>query len=165
MGTLDIIILVCFLPAIYIGIKNGLIVQLLAIVSIVFGAWLSFHFSRQLSAWAAGWIQIPDAVRDVFAFIILFAATSAVLSILAKIIQKTIRIAMMGWLDRLLGLVFALVNCLLIVGLIVIAFNNVNVRLNLVSEDILDQSVLYNPIKDIAYSVFPYFKELLFSNS
>jgi len=162
MGTLDIIILVCFLPAIYIGIKKGLIVQLLAIVSIVFGAWLSFHFAEQLSAWAAGWLQIPDAVRKVLAFIVIFAATSAALSLLGRIIQKTIKIALMGWLDRVLGLAFAIINCLLIVGLIIIAFNNINAHLNLVSQDVLDQSVLYNPIKDIAYSVFPYFKELIF---
>ena len=58
MGTLDIILLICFIPAIVRGIQKGFVEQLVAIVSILLGAWLAFKFSTPLSTWAAGFITL-----------------------------------------------------------------------------------------------------------
>ena len=51
MGTIDIVILACFLPAIFIGLKNGLIRQLVALAVVVLGIWLAVRFSDVVAAW------------------------------------------------------------------------------------------------------------------
>lgn len=50
----------------------------------------------------------------------------------------------------------------LIIGILIILFNTLNTSFRIVDEAVMEKSVLYSPIKRIAYEVFPYFKELLF---
>ena len=44
------------------------------------------------------------------------------------------------------------------------AFCSLNNTFELVSEETLETSVLFPPLKDLAYTVFPYLKELFFWN-
>ena len=42
MGVIDIILLACFLPAFYFGIKNGLVKQIISVAVVYFGISLRF---------------------------------------------------------------------------------------------------------------------------
>ena len=75
--------------------------------------------------------------------------------------EKVIKLIMLGWLNRLLGAVFALVKWLLVMGLLAVAFNSINETLGLVKPDVIAQSHLYPIHTDIADIVFPYLKNLL----
>ena len=68
---------------------------------------------------------------------------------------------MLGWLNKLLGVIFALLKCALIVGLVIMAFNSINGTFHLISDETLSNSLLYGPIRDTANNVFPYLKGLL----
>jgi membrane protein required for colicin V production len=68
---------------------------------------------------------------------------------------------MLGWLNKLLGVVFALLKTVLIVGLLIIAFTSVNDTFKFVQESVLNDSLLYPPLKKLAFEVFPYLKEIL----
>ena len=69
--------------------------------------------------------------------------------------------AMLGWLNKALGLLLGIVVTLLILGVIIVMFDTINLKYGLVSETALSESIMYNSIKDLAYTVFPYLKELL----
>jgi membrane protein required for colicin V production len=84
-----------------------------------------------------------------------------VLFVIGKLLTGISKIVMLGWLDRLLGLVFALLIAGLLVGIGIILFDTLNAKFELVDNAILDEAVLYSPLRDIAYTVFPYLKELL----
>jgi membrane protein required for colicin V production len=88
-------------------------------------------------------------------------AVVLVLFVLSKILTGVTKLVMLGWLDRLLGLVFALLKAGLLIGIAIILFDTLNVKFEFVEEKVLDESVLYAPIRDIAYVIFPYLKELL----
>ncbi len=49
MNILDIIILTCFVAAIVQGLRKGFVAQVIAIISIIVGVWLSFRFSTMAS--------------------------------------------------------------------------------------------------------------------
>ena len=66
----------------------------------------------------------------------------------------------LGWLNKLLGLVFALLKYALVIGLLVILFDSINDKFSLVSRSYLDSSFMYSGLKSISYSVFPYLKSL-----
>ncbi|MDE5956447.1 MAG: CvpA family protein, partial [Bacteroidales bacterium] len=83
---------------------------------------------------------------------------------LGKFIEATIKIVMLGWLNRLLGALFSLLKCALIIGLVIMAFNALNNTFHIISDDTLYASSMYPPLKRFAYSVFPYLKDLLFWN-
>ena len=62
----------------------------------------------------------------------------------------------------ILGLIFSLLKAALVIGLVLVLFDTLNLKFSLVKPETLDQSVLYAPLRDAAYKVFPYLKALLF---
>lgn len=161
MSTPDIIILICFLPAIISGIMKGFIEQAIALVSLILGAWLAFKFSTVVSGWLQPYFEVSETVLNVISFVVIMVAVVLVLFVLSKILTGVTKLVMLGWLDRLLGLVFALLKAGLLIGIAIILFDTLNVKFEFVEEKVLDESVLYSPIRDIAYVIFPYLKELL----
>lgn len=161
MNTVDIIILVCFIPAIIRGIGKGFIEQAIALISIILGAWLAFKFSSVASAWLQPYLDLSETVLNVVSFALIVLVVVIVLFLLGRLLAGIVKLVMLGWLDRLLGLVFAIVKAALVVGLLIILFDTVNVKFELVDSVVLDASVIYGPLKDIAYTIFPYLKELL----
>lgn len=164
MNILDIILLICFVPAVIQGFRKGFISQVIAIISIIAGVWLSVQFASPVTAWLAQYIQGSEQVLKVVSFALIFIAVAAGLAILGKLIEGTVKLIMLGWLNRLLGVIFSLIKAGLIVGLVIMAFCSLNNTFNFVSEETLSQSVLFPPLKNMAYTVFPYLKDLLFWN-
>ena len=117
-----------------------------------------------MTVWLAQYIQGSEQVLKVVSFALIFIAVIAGLALLGRLVEGPVKLIMLGWLNRLLGVVFSLVKASLIVGLIIMAFCSLNNTFQFVSEDVLNQSVLFPPLKNMAYTVFPYLKDLLFWN-
>lgn len=163
MNAIDIIILICFLPFIYEGLTKGLVAEIVSIVSVLLGAWLAFHFSEIACGWLGDYLpSVSPALMNLIGFLIIFAAGVFILNLLGKIVEKVIKIALLGWLNRLLGLALSLVKGMLIISLFVVLFSNLNGIFQLVPQETLDASVAYQPLKDLGYEIFPYLKALLF---
>ena len=162
MDTLDIIILICFIPAIIRGLQKGFIEQAVALVSLVLGAWLAFRFSSVVSGWLHPYLEVSETVLNVISFAVIVIAVVLILFLLGRLLTGIVNLVLLGWLDRLLGLVFAILKAALIIGLAVVLFDTLNLKFEFVKAEVLDASVLYNPIKDLAYAIFPYLKELIF---
>ena len=161
MNTLDIILLICFIPAIIQGLRKGFIAQAISIISIVVGIWASARFANIVTAWIGQYIGASEQVLKLVAFALILIAVFLVLAALGKMLEGVFRLVMLGWLNKLLGMLFALLKTVLIVGLLIIVFTSVNDTFKFVHESVLNESVLYPPLKKLAFEVFPYLKEIL----
>lgn len=161
MNILDIILLVCFIPAIFQGIRKGFITQAVSIISIVLGIWASARFSNIVSDWIAQYITASDQVLKLVSFGIILVLVFLALAVLGKALEGVFKLVMLGWLNKLLGVVFALLKTGLIVGLVIMAFSSLNDNFKFVQESVLNESILYPPLKKIAFEVFPYLKDML----
>ena len=161
MNALDIIILLCFIPAIITGLKKGLVTQIFEIVSVIAGAWLSYRFSGLLCKYLAPYIETSEPILHIIAFVIIMIVAVLFFRLIGKGVETIVKLVLLGWLNKLLGVVFAILKVGLILGLVIIVFNTINAQVGLVKDEVLSSSVLYEPLKNAAYSVFPYFKELL----
>lgn len=161
MNILDVILLVCFIPAIISGLRKGFIAQVVAIISIVLGVWLSVKSATLVGSWISQWIEASPQLINIISFAIIFIAVAVLLFTIGKLIEATIKIIMLGWLNKLLGVLFSMLKCILIIGFLIIVFEAINDTFGLVPESYLSESLLYAPFRDIADSVFPLFKELL----
>lgn len=160
MSILDVILLICFIPAVFQGIRKGFIAQVISIASIIIGIWASSRFADVVSGWMATYITASEQVMKVAAFAIIFIAVLLALTAIGKLLEGVFKIVALGWLNRLLGLVFALVKTILILGLLIMVFTSLNETFNLVNESTLNESVFYTPFKDAVFKVFPYLKDL-----
>ena len=161
MNILDIILLVCFVPAIFQGIRKGFIAQAVSIISIVLGIWASARFANIVSSWIAQYITASEQVLKVVAFTLILVLVFLALAALGKMLEGMFKLVMLGWLNKLLGVIFALLKTGLIVGLVIIAFSSLNDNFRFVQESVLNESVLYPPLKKLAFEVFPYLKDML----
>jgi membrane protein required for colicin V production len=160
MSILDIILLVCFIPAVIRGISKGFVEQLIALLSIIIGAWVAYHFGSTLSEWAAGYLQVNEKVLNVICFTLIIIVAVVILFLIGRLITGVIKIVMLGWLNRLLGLVFALLKAALVLGLVVTLIDSLNSLIGLISQEALDESFMYQGLKNFADAVFPYLKKL-----
>ena len=163
MNIIDIIILICCVPALYHGFTKGFISQAFSLVALVLGAWLSFRFSVPFGDWLKTFTDLPGTILHVIAFALILIIVMLVFSLIGKVFEKIMKVAMLGWLNKLLGVVFALLKAVLVIGLVILLFDAIYSVIPFVSSDTLNESVLYNPIKNIANIVFPYLKELIFN--
>ena len=136
MNVLDIILLILFIPAIIRGLRKGFIEQIIGLASLFLSAWLAYLY--------------------IFALIRIVILTGTILNLLAKVLSGVVSTISMGWLNSILGLVFAILNTTLILGIIFMAFtsfNESNLHLNI---SLLDTSIIYKWISAITDALFPY---------
>lgn len=160
MNTVDIIILILFVPAFIRGISKGFIDQVVSIVSLILGVWLSWKFSSKVSVLLDPYLEVSQTVLGVISFIIIMIVVVVGLRLLGSALEKLVKFIMLGWLDKILGLTFAILGMALIAGILATLFDSLNVKFHLVSQELLDSSLLYAPIKTIGLTVFPFLKEL-----
>lgn len=165
MNILDIILLICLIPAIVQGFRKGFIAQVMGVVSVIAGVWMSVKAAAPVSAWLGQYIQGSEQMLKVVSFALIFIGVIFTLGALCKILEGMVTLIMLGWLNKVLGMLFSLLNACLIIGLVIMAFCSINNTFNIVSEEILNQSVLFPPLKQMAYTVFPYLKEFFFWNN
>ncbi|MBR1706401.1 MAG: CvpA family protein [Bacteroidales bacterium] len=161
MHVLDIVIAVCFIPGLVRGLSKGFLEQVLCLAGVILGVWAAFRFSGLVCTWLKPYLDISETVLNVVAFALILVAAAYGALLLAKLLTRIVEMALLGWLDRSLGLVFACLVTALVLSVVIILFDTLNVKFALVPEDTLGQSILYGPLKDLGYFVFPYLKELL----
>ena len=164
MSIIDIILLICFVPALINGVKKGFISQVISIVSLVAGVWISFEFASIFAEWIGKYIQASEKILNIVAFAVIMVGVFVVLGLVARFIEGIVKFVMLEWLNKLLGVVFSLLKAGLIIGLLIMLFSSLNNNLHLVDEQVLAESTLYTPLKNMAYTVFPYLKSLIFWN-
>ena len=161
MNTLDIILLVLLIPGAIRGITKGLLEQVISIGGIFLSVYAAYHFSQPVCVWLGQHIEVSETVLNVLGFVVTLLAVLVVVILLAKVITKAVEMASLGWINRALGFAFSLVTSALVLSLVAVLFDTVNSKFELVTGPVITESVLYAPLLDLGYTVFPYLKELV----
>ena len=161
MNILDIIILICLIPALIQGLRKGFISQAISIVSVIVGIWASARFANLVADWVAQYITASEQVIKVVAFALILVVVFIALGLLGRLLENILNFAFLGWLNKLLGVIFSLLKAFLIIGLVILAFNSLNNAFGLVKPEVINDSVLYGPVKNLADTIFPYIKNML----
>ena len=165
MNTLDIVLLVLFVPGIIRGLSKGFLEQAISLVGVIVSVYAAFHFSSFAAEKLKEYITVSETVLNVISFVVVLVLVLLAVMLLSKLVTKVAEMASLGWLNKVLGLVFAIATTALILATLIILFDTVNLKFELVKEPVLEGSVLYGPLKDLGYFVFPYLKQLLMINS
>lgn len=160
MGVIDIVIVCCFLPALYFGIKNGMVRQLVAVAVVYFGITLSLRFSTPASEWVLEHVKMSEFWAKAVSFILIFFVVALLLSLLGKIVEKILKISMLNWLNKLLGVVISFVLFVLLLSVLVYFVDSANNLLEFIPKEKLEESRFYPALLQFSQQVFPHFKEL-----
>jgi len=161
MGIIDIVIICCFLPSLYFGAKNGFIKQVISLIIIVLGIKLSISLSPGAAQWLQSRVELQPVWISVISFAVVFIAVALVGALVGKLLGLVIKVTMLGWLDRLLGIVFSLLKVAVVLSLLAYFLNSANELLEFISEDDLADSNFFKPLLDFADKVFPALKSII----
>ena len=161
MNILDIIILICLIPAVIHGLRKGLISQVISIASIVFGVWASVRFAVITSQLLAEYINAPEQTLKIVAFVLIMIAVFVVLGLIGKVLERVIKLVTLNWINKLAGMCFSVAKCLLILGLLAMAFDSLNNTFELIDQERITDSTLYPFVKESADAIFPQLKKFL----
>ena len=166
MNIPDIVLLVCFIPGIVQGLSKGLIKQVISLAALFIGFFVAkkwcLPFAEVLARQISG---AQPSFTNALSFALIFLASILVLNLLGGLLTKIIKAATLGWANRLLGVVFALLSTAFILGIIVSLFDTLNTKWEIVKSDTLDSSVVYTYLRDFGGRIFPFLKSIISSGN
>lgn len=157
MNVFDIVIAALLIFGFVKGLFKGLFVEVASLIALIGGVYGAIHFSffaADLLEERVGW---DEQYISLTAFAITFIAIVVGVSLLGKLLTKLADFAALGLLNKALGGLFGLLKFGLILSVVFIFFGKVNDTLPFVNKETLDESLLYEPIKKIAPTIFPSF--------
>ena len=101
---LDIIVAILLIFAIIKGYRQGLIVALFSFIAFFIGLAAALKLSAVVADHLGKSVKISDKWLPILSFVIVFLVVVILVRIGAKFIQKTVEFAMLGWLNRLGGI-------------------------------------------------------------
>lgn len=154
MGILDIVLGLLLIYGLYKGLKNGLFVEIASIIALVAGLYGAIHFSYIAGDYLSENMQWNERYINITAFIITFIIIVLVVNLAGNFLTKIADFAMLGLLNKLAGAIFGALKVAVIVGALLVFFERANSSINMVKSETLEESVLYEPIKEIGAFVF-----------
>ncbi len=123
MNWVDALMLAVVALSALAGFLRGFARELLGLAAWIAAAILATRLSLMLAPVTQSWIQDP-LINEVVCFTVLFVAILIVLSLIAGLLSRPVRLSLLGGLDRILGAVFGLARgaVLLVLTYIALAF-------------------------------------------
>jgi len=155
MNFLDVILGLILLGAFFSGLKKGFIQTFASIVGLVVGVYAALYFSDFVGGYLSNWFDFSEQTTKWAAFIITFFGVLFFANFVGKLLTKFIDIVLLGFLNKLLGGVFAVLKYAFILSIFFLFFNSNNFTGLMVSEEQKNESLLYGYIAPFAPSVLP----------
>ncbi|MDR1226047.1 MAG: CvpA family protein [Prevotellaceae bacterium] len=151
----DIIFLLLFFYAIYLGVTKGLILQLTELISLISGIYLAYKLSFLLAGWPSG-LGLSTHTVSVVAFIITFILVVVVARLVGSALNKIVKVVLLGWANRLCGVLVSVLKMAFIISIALLLLNTINDVTKFLPGKQISDSKLYSPLAKFAPSIFPY---------
>lgn len=160
---IDIIYLIVILIAVVKGIRRGFIIAVFSVVGLIIGLAAAMKLSAAAAVYLTDSVSISSKWLPFISFILVFLLAVLLVRLAANLLQKTVEIALLGWLNRLAGAIaYALLYT--IVFSILLFFAE---QLNLLKEESIAGSKVYSWVKPVGPyvingigNVFPFFQNM-----
>jgi membrane protein required for colicin V production len=140
---IDVLFLLFMVMAVYKGLRQGLIIAVFSGIAIIIGLAAAIRLSTAVAGWAGENAHLSSRWLPVLAFILVFLAVVIVVRLGARLAEKAVDLALMGWLNKLAGvLLYAAIYTIILSVLLFYA-----VQLHLVAGKTLSSSVTYSVIR------------------
>jgi membrane protein required for colicin V production len=158
MNYIDIIIIVILIISAINGYKKGFVHQLFSLAALILGVFIAVKLSKVAAPLIQNSFSFSENTAKVTSFISIFILAAIGIVILGKMVERFFDDIELTSLNKLAGLVFAVIKTVFIVSVLFILLNLTHEKAGWPSEKSTDSSYLYKPIVSIAPAIFPYLK-------
>jgi membrane protein required for colicin V production len=146
---IDILFLGMMAIAVFKGIRNGLIVAIFSIIGWVLGIYAAFRFADVAAGYLKGSLDMSPKTLYIASFIIVFLTVMLLVHLGAKVIEKTVELAFMGWVNRIGGIFFYVLLYTLIFSVMIFFAE----KFKLIGDETIATSRVYPWVKPLALIV------------
>lgn len=161
LNAADIVLLLCFIPAIFGGLIKGFVRQAAGLAALLLGIWAGYHFSELLSTKLNTWIDTSPQWMNTISFAIIFIVVLLIVTLIGRLSEKVVKLVLLGWLDKLLGLFFALVKTAFILSIIIFLLASMDSLIPFLPHETLENSKIYTFLASLAPKFFPFIKNIV----
>jgi membrane protein required for colicin V production len=156
MNYIDIIIGLVLLFAAIGGFRKGLISELASLAALILGIWGAIEFSYITSDFLTENFNLETEYLNIISFIVTFIVIVILVHIVGNSVNKLIEVAQLGVLNKLAGLLFGVLRSALVLSIILLVFNKIDKDVEILSQEAKTESRLYEPVRKLAPSIFPF---------
>ena len=134
------------------GAFRGLFIEVSSLLALVFGVFGSLHFSNLTSSLLSkyiDWEYLP-----LFAFTLTFIGIIIGVTWVGKLLTKLAKVVFLGVLNRVLGAIFGGLKWLVICGVIIWIFAQVDAFFNFLPKELTEKSLVFKPLKEFGSYLF-----------
>jgi membrane protein required for colicin V production len=160
---IDILFALFIIMAIIKGYSNGFIVAIFSVIGLLVGLAAAIKLSALTAGYLKDSVNISSRLLPAVAFILVFFAAILLVRIGAVAIQKTMELVMLGWLNRLAGIILYILLYTIIFSVILFYSEKVH----LLTTETINNSAAYGYIKPLGPKaidslgvLFPWFKNM-----
>lgn len=159
MNFIDILFLIPIGYAVYKGFKNGLIIEICTLLALLVGLYAGIHFSDGTANFLKTNWNMESEYLPVISFTLTFLAVGALVYFGGRALEKVVDIANLTPLNKFLGIVFALIKILYLLSVFVVLLESYDEKGDFIDEKTKQESLFYEPVKEISLTTIPRIKE------
>jgi len=165
MNWLDAIIVIILILSLVTGFINGLVKEVASLAALILGIWGAIKFSTFTAGKLYDYFDMTGHYVGIIAFLVTFGIIVVIIHFIGILADKIVSAASLGFINRILGIVFGLLKAVLIMSVFFVVLNAIDSRRSFLPKKTIEESKFYNPISDIAPAIFPVIGEGAFNHS
>ena len=156
LNYFDLIISIFLLWSAYRGITRGFVIMAASLAALILGIWGAIRFSDLTAGFLLQQFEWNTRYLGLIAFAVTFAGIVILVHLLARAMDKLLKAAALGFVNRLAGLLFGVLKTALIISIILVIINGIEQWVPFIPEKHKENSLLYKPLSNLAPAIFPY---------
>ncbi len=160
---IDVAFLITLLIAIFKGLRKGFIVGIFSLLAFIIGLAAALKLSAVIANYLGQNVMTATRWLPALSFFIVFIIVVLLVNIGARLIKKTFDFAMLGWLDRFLGIILYIILYTIIFSIILFLVE----KMLLLKPEVISTSNTYKYIApwgpkviNNLGSIIPFFKDM-----
>jgi len=160
---LDLIFVIILVLAIFKGFRRGLIVGLFSFIAFIVGLAAAIKLSAIVAGYIGKAVKVSDQWLPIISFAVVFMLVVLLVRLGANLIQRTIEIAMLGWVNRLGGIVLYAALYITVFSIVIFYAE----QIHLIKQETIDKSITYSFVRpwgpkaiDGLGTLIPWFKDM-----
>lgn len=155
MNYLDILILVPLLWGAYKGYRKGFVIEIASLIALFLGVWGGVNFSDYAAEYLKEWFSISAELLPLIAFAVTFIIIVLLVFLIARMLQKVIKMVALGLVNRIAGLIFGIIKVGLIISIILFLLHETNRKYGFMKPGLTESSLMYEPVRKLAPTLIP----------
>ena len=113
-------------------------------------------FSDMTAMFLTDTFNFQSKYLSLIAFALTFIGIVIGIHFLARALDKLIKAVALGIVNRIAGLLFAILRTAFLISVVLVIINSIDSRAPFIPEEHKENSLLYKPLSNLAPAIFPY---------